>query len=197
VVVLLVTQMTLTFPHKKLCLSEQMDYHVALNVRMTKLPWWMIAEGSDNARFERQISWVTSNIAYNDMHYFLWVALEQLPVWFCIFYVKELPINHRLLAGEELNFLLSEDVKSEASHVWFGSVDTVSQNLRERMNCIVQYCKQRGIDDLALLTTIVSVLKFCCYFWMTHKHFKVSFINLLIPGLFTPIFSCIDYISSS
>jgi hypothetical protein len=123
----------------------------------------MLAEVSDNARFERHISLVTSNIAHNDMPYFLCVALKRLHVQFCIPIIKKLPIDHCLLIGEELNFLLSKDVESEASHVWFGSVDIVNQNLRERMNCIIQYCKERGIDDLSVFTTIVSVLKFCCY----------------------------------
>jgi hypothetical protein len=76
----------------------------------------------------------------------------------------KLPVNRWLLTGEELNFLLSKDVENEASHVWFGSVDTVSQNLKERiMSCILQYYKERAIDDPSVLTTIVSVFKFYCY----------------------------------
>jgi hypothetical protein len=90
------------------------------------------------------------------------VALRLLsPI--CLPYVKKLLVNHWLITGEELNFLLSKDCESEASYVWFGSVDTGSQNLWERMNCIIEYCVERGIDDLSVLTTIVSILKFFCY----------------------------------
>lgn len=68
----------------------------------------------------------------------------------------KLPIKCCFLTGEELSFVLSEVVEGEASHVWFGSLDTTNQNLRERTNCIVKYCMERGINDQSVLTTIVS-----------------------------------------
>jgi hypothetical protein len=81
--------------------------------------------------------------------------------------------------GEELNFILSGDDTHDASRVWFGSFDDVSQSFEERMNCILKYCMEREICE-SDRTTIVSVIHFCSYIRIIYKYLELMCINLLI-----------------
>ncbi|KAJ4436118.1 hypothetical protein ANN_18745 [Periplaneta americana] len=63
-----------------------------------------------------------------------------------------------LKASQELNFLPSEEAQGEASRVWFGSFDSSISDMRERMNCIIKYCKEKAIRDSSVWTTIAQEL---------------------------------------
>lgn len=81
--------------------------------------------------------------------------------------------------GEELSFILSGDDTYEASCVWFGSFDVVSQSFEKRVNSILKYCMEREICE-SDRTTIVSVIHFFSYIWIIYKYLKTMYINLLI-----------------
>lgn len=71
--------------------------------------------------------------------------------------MKGLRLDQIFRKGEELSFILSGDDANEASCVWFGSYDVVSQSFEERMNSILKYCMERKICE-SDRTTIIQKL---------------------------------------
>jgi len=71
--------------------------------------------------------------------------------------MKGLRLDQIFRTGEELSFVLSGDDANEASRVWFGPFDVVSQSFEERMNCILKYCMEREICE-SYRTTIIQEL---------------------------------------